>query len=70
LTLGGGLSGDRDSLDRFRAGFSDQTKSFVTLETIVNPKLYDLLVAQKAESLGMMTSELTNTSFFPADRAH
>jgi lipid II:glycine glycyltransferase (peptidoglycan interpeptide bridge formation enzyme) len=70
FNLGGGLSGDRDSLYHFKAGFSDHTKSFSTLETIVNPKLYDRLTAQKAESIGMMTSELTSTSFFPAYRAH
>ena len=70
FNLGGGLSGNRDSLYHFKAGFSDRTQSFATLETIVNPKLYDRLIAQKAESLGIMTSELTNTSFFPAYRAH
>jgi hypothetical protein len=69
LNLGGGLSGNHDSLYHFKSGFSNRTKSFVTLETIVNQGLYDHLTNIRAESLGLMTSEITDTSFFPAYRA-
>ncbi len=70
FNLGGGLSGERDSLYHFKIGFSDYTQSFATLETIVNPQLYQQLTARKAELLGLTTAELHNTSFFPAYRAH
>jgi Acetyltransferase (GNAT) domain len=70
FNLGGGLSGDRDSLYHFKAGFSHQTKSFATLETIVDRHLYARLTSLRAESLGMTTSELNNASFFPAYRSN
>ncbi|WP_310414793.1 GNAT family N-acetyltransferase [Chamaesiphon sp. OTE_8_metabat_110] len=69
FNLGGGLNG-QDSLYHFKIGFSDLTKSFATLETIVDCQLYDRLTAQRAESLGLTTSALNNTSFFPAYRAN
>ena len=70
FNLGGGLSGQQDSLYHFKVGFSDSTRSFATLETIVDRQLYDRLTAQRAESLGLTTSALSNTPFFPAYRAN
>ena len=70
FNLGGGLNGQLDSLYHFKAGFSNVTKSFATLETIVNHKLYERLTAQRAELLGLTTAALINTSFFPAYRAN
>jgi Acetyltransferase (GNAT) domain len=69
LNLGGGLSGNRDSLYHFKSGFSHQTKSFITIETIVNRSLYDHLTNIRAESLGIVASEIHNASFFPAYRS-
>ena len=69
FNLGGGLSGQRDSLYHFKVGFSDFTRAFATLETIVDRQFYARLTAQRAESLGVATSALNNTAFFPAYRA-
>jgi Acetyltransferase (GNAT) domain len=69
VNLGGGLGGNQDSLYRFKAGFSDRVKSFMTIETIVDRELYDYLTHLRAESLGMTISELQNTSFFPVYRS-
>jgi Acetyltransferase (GNAT) domain len=68
LNLGGGLGSDRDSLYHFKAGFSKHTKSFATMEVIINRDLYDRLTQLRAESAGMTTSELNNSSFFPIYR--
>ena len=68
LNLGGGFSGGRDSLYHFKSGFSDLTKSFATLETIVNCDTYDRLTQLRSEFLGMTTSAINNTLFFPAYR--
>jgi Acetyltransferase (GNAT) domain len=69
FNLGGGLSGQKDSLYHFKIGFSDSTRSFATLETIVDRQLYDRLTAQRAKSLGLTTLALHDLSFFPAYRA-
>jgi Acetyltransferase (GNAT) domain len=70
FNLGGGLSGQQDSLYHFKVGFSNSTRSFATLETIVDRQLYDRLTAQRAESLGLTASALNQTPFFPAYRAN
>ena len=68
LNFGGGLGGDRDSLYHFKAGFSEHTRAFKTMEVITNRNLYDRLTQLRAESAGMTTSELNSGSFFPIYR--
>jgi Acetyltransferase (GNAT) domain len=68
LNLGGGLGGERDSLYHFKAGFSDLTKTFSTMEVIIDRDLYDRLTTLRAESSGMALSQFEQTSFFPAYR--
>jgi Acetyltransferase (GNAT) domain len=70
FNLGGGLNGDRDSLYHFKSGFSDLTKSFATLETVIDRELYDRLTSLQAESLGITIAEINNTPFFPAYRSN
>jgi Acetyltransferase (GNAT) domain len=69
LNLGGGLGGRHDSLYHFKAGFSDESKSFTTIKTIVDRQKYDRLIDARSKSLGVSRSELENTSFFPAYRS-
>jgi Acetyltransferase (GNAT) domain len=69
LNLGGGIGGSQDSLYHFKAGFSDEFKAFTTIKTIVDREKYTRLVAARANSLGVSSAELENTSFFPAYRS-
>jgi Acetyltransferase (GNAT) domain len=69
VNLGGGLGSNQDSLYHFKAGFSDLVKSFVTIETIVNPDIYEHLIRLRAEYLGKTIPDLKNTSFFPIYRS-
>lgn len=68
LNFGGGLGSERDSLYHFKAGFSKHTKSFTTMEVIINRDLYDRLTQFRAESAEMTASELNDSSFFPIYR--
>jgi Acetyltransferase (GNAT) domain len=68
LNFGGGLGGDRDSLYHFKAGFSNHTRSFKTMEVIIDRDLYDRLTQLRSESAGMTTSALNDASFFPIYR--
>jgi hypothetical protein len=68
LNLGGGLGGTIDSLYHFKSGFSNYVQSFITIETIINPDLYDQLIHSRAKSLGIPISEITTKPFFPAYR--
>jgi hypothetical protein len=68
INLGGGLGGSKDSLYHFKAGFSDLSKPFVTLKTIVDNDIYDRLTCLRAESLGMTLPEIKDESFFPVYR--
>ena len=69
LNLGGGLGGKHDSLYHFKAGFSDESHPFSTIKTIVDREKYSRLVAARSESLGRSSTDVENTSFFPAYRA-
>jgi Acetyltransferase (GNAT) domain len=66
LNLGGGLGGSQDSLYHFKAGFSDLSKPFMTVKSIVNNEIYDHLTCLKSESSGMALVEIQRTTFFPA----
>jgi hypothetical protein len=66
LNLGGGLGGNKDSLYHYKAGFSDLSKPFMTIKSIVNHDLYDHLTCLKSAASGMTIAEIQNTDFFPA----
>ncbi|WP_310484830.1 GNAT family N-acetyltransferase [Chamaesiphon sp. VAR_48_metabat_403] len=68
LNLGGGLGSNQDSLYHFKSGFSKESKSFATMEVIVNRHLYDRLISLRAESSGMALPLFEQTSFFPVYR--
>lgn len=66
FNLGGGLGGKQDSLHHFKAGFSDLSKPFLTVKSIVNREFYEQLTYLKAESSEMPLSKIQSTTFFPA----
>lgn len=62
LILGGGVGSAKDSLFKFKAGFSDLTKPFYIFKKILNDAVYqDLCTVKKIDS--------NSISFFPAYRA-
>ena len=68
LHLGGGVSGSEDGLFRFKAGFSKQRHTFITLHLIINQEKYDYLVDLQAKLLNTQAEELFKSNFFPAYR--
>lgn len=68
LHLGGGVGGGKDSLYHFKAGFSKQTHTFLTLRLIINKEKYRHLLELRAKSLNTDVEELLSTNFFPAYR--
>jgi hypothetical protein len=68
LHLGGGVGGGKDSLYHFKAGFSKQTHTFLTLRLIIDEEKYRHLVELRAKSLNAEVEELLSTKFFPAYR--
>ncbi|MEG4247885.1 GNAT family N-acetyltransferase [Microcoleus sp. Pol10D4] len=66
--LGGGVGGGKDTLYHFKAGFSKQTHTFLTLRLIINEEKYRHLVELQAKSLNAEVEELLSTKFFPAYR--
>jgi len=68
LHLGGGVGGGKDSLYHFKAGFSKQTHTFLTLRLIIDEEKYRHLVELRAKSLNAEVEELLSTTFFPAYR--
>lgn len=69
LHLGGGLGGSNDRLYEFKAGFSKQRHSFVTLRLIVDEEKYFDLVALRAKTLNCQPEMLLQSNFFPAYRS-
>jgi lipid II:glycine glycyltransferase (peptidoglycan interpeptide bridge formation enzyme) len=67
LHLGGGRAGKEDSLFAFKARFSSSRHAFHTGRWILEPRLYQDLVATRWRSLG--TCESTRDGYFPAYRA-
>ncbi|NDJ17891.1 GNAT family N-acetyltransferase [Myxacorys almedinensis] len=67
--LGGGVSGTKDSLYHFKAGFSKQRHTFLTLRFITDEIKYNHLVELQAKTLGIETEKLLQTTFFPAYRS-
>jgi hypothetical protein len=70
LNLGGGLGGGKDSLYHFKSGFSDRSKTFTTIQAVVDRTLYDRLTCLRAEFLGITVAQMQDTSFFPTYRSH
>ncbi len=66
--LGGGVGGTKDSLYRFKAGFSKQTHTFMTMRLITNENIYRQLVDLQAKFLKIETEKLFSTNYFPAYR--
>jgi Acetyltransferase (GNAT) domain len=70
LHLGGGVGGSKeDRLYIFKSGFSRQRHVFKTARFVLNQTLYNALVEQRAQVLGVSANELLNSQFFPAYRA-
>jgi len=61
LILGGGVGSERDSLFKFKAGFSDNFKSFYVTKKILNQLVYNDLCIAKGVSQD-------STGFFPSYR--
>ncbi|MCY7384161.1 MAG: GNAT family N-acetyltransferase, partial [Microcoleus sp. CAN_BIN18] len=67
--LGGGLGGSKDSLYHFKAGFSKQRHTFLTLRLIIDDEKYRYLVELCAKSLNTEPENLLKSDFFPAYRS-
>jgi hypothetical protein len=65
--LGGGLRRD-DNLFRFKRSFGGERTPFSTGATVTDPASYDVLVHQRADQLGIATSQLLERGWFPAYR--
>lgn len=59
--LGGGVGSQKDSLFRFKSGFSDNYRQFNLWKYIVNDEVYNELVAKRE-------NEINDTSYFPLYR--
>ena len=69
LHLGGGLGGSKDdSLYRFKAGFSKQRHTFLTLRLVTEEKKYIALTDLQAKLLSVSPDKLIKSGFFPAYR--
>lgn len=65
--LGGGLT-DGDSLYKFKASLGGHAETFSLGRSILSEDVYETLVAQHANELGVSPAELKESSFFPAYR--
>jgi hypothetical protein len=68
LHLGGGLGGAQDQLYMFKARFSRQSHTFLTLRQIIHEDHYQALVNQRAQVLQVQPELLWQSQFFPAYR--
>jgi lipid II:glycine glycyltransferase (peptidoglycan interpeptide bridge formation enzyme) len=69
LHLGGGVGGSKDSLYNFKAGFSKQRHTFLTMRLVIDEKKYIELVKLRAKYLNIEVEKLLKTDFFPAYRS-
>ena len=70
LHLGGGLGGSQDdNLFRFKAGFSKQRHTFLTMRLVTEEKKYLALTDQQAKLLSIAPEKLLHSGFFPAYRS-
>lgn len=70
LHLGGGLGGGKDNLHHFKAGFSKERRTFLTVRLIADEEKYLQLVNLRAKHLNVEVETLINSNFFPAYRAN
>lgn len=69
LHLGGGLGGSKDdNLFRFKAAFSKQRHTFLTLRLVIEEKKYLALTDLQARLLSITPEKLLHSGFFPAYR--
>jgi hypothetical protein len=69
LHIGGGVGGSKDDkLYTFKSGFSRQRHRFMTARYILDPEQYHHLVTLRAQGLGLSSTQLLETDFFPAYR--
>jgi hypothetical protein len=69
LHLGGGVGGAKDSLHRFKAGFSQQRYNFSLIRLIADEENYNYLVNLRAKQLNTQVEQLLQTEFFPVYRS-
>lgn len=69
LHLGGGLGGGKDSLYHFKAGFSKERHTFLTLRLISDKEKYNYLTNWRAKYLNVQPEKLLESGFFPAYRS-
>jgi hypothetical protein len=69
LHLGGGVGGFQDSLYHFKAGFSKQRHTFLTLRIITDRTKYLELIELRAIFLKTEADKLLVTDFFPVYRS-
>lgn len=67
--LGGGVGGEKDSLYHFKAGFSKQKHTLLTLRLIIDKNKYLHLVDLRAKYLNIEVEKILQTDFFPAYRS-
>ena len=63
--LGGGLGSTRDSIFHFKSGFSKLNFSFEVMKSILEPQIYDKLIAQKKHWLEACGCEIASDNYFP-----
>ncbi len=68
--LGGGVGGSKDSLYHFKANFSEQRHTFMTLRIIVDKRKYLHLAELRAKYLNTKVEQILTTKYFPAYRCH
>lgn len=68
LHLGGGVSGQEDSLFMFKAGFSDRRHEFLTWRWIVDPDGYRRLCDERSQWIAANGLRPAATGYFPAYR--
>lgn len=69
LHIGGGVGGSKeDKLYTFKSGFSRQRHRFITARFVIDPEKYDHLINLRAQTLGISSTQLLETDFFPAYR--
>lgn len=66
--MGGGYGGAKDGVYNFKAGFSKQTYTFLTLRLITNEEKYNSLVKLRAKHLDISVDHLLNSQYFPTYR--
>jgi hypothetical protein len=69
LHLGGGVGGGKDSLYQFKAGFSKERHTFLTLRLISDEEKYNYLTNLRAKFLNVQPEKLLESGFFPAYRS-